>query len=88
MVEAYLAAPSDSTFLVFRASYLDLLHARWKDDRSAFDRLANLADDQDVFLGCSCPTKKNPDVHHCHTWMALQFMAQKFPELEVIFPGE
>ncbi|PQO25347.1 hypothetical protein C5Y96_25380 [Blastopirellula marina] len=86
IVESYLAAPTETAFSAFQASYLELLSTRWNDDRSDFDQLANLAREQDVFLGCSCPTQKNPDVRHCHTWMALQFMAQHFPDLEVIFP--
>ncbi|WP_199188797.1 MULTISPECIES: hypothetical protein [Pirellulaceae] len=85
-MESYLAAPTETAFSAFQASYLELLSTRWNDDRSDFDQLANLAREQDVFLGCSCPTQKNPDVRHCHTWMALQFMAQHFPDLEVIFP--
>ncbi|MBA2115539.1 hypothetical protein [Bremerella alba] len=86
MVVAYLADPNETGFSTFQASYRELLTARWNDDRSEFDNLAELAFNEDVYLGCSCPTKKNPDVRHCHTWMALQFMAEKFPDLEVIFP--
>lgn len=86
MVETYLTAPNETTFATFQAAYRELLNARWHDDRSEFDQLAELARNHDVFLGCSCPTKRNPDVRHCHTWMALQFMAAQFPDLEVIFP--
>ena len=45
-----------------------------------------MAKEKDVFLGCSCPTRKNPDVNRCHTVLALQFMKENFPELEVEFP--
>lgn len=86
MVDAYLTDPNETSFSAFQAAYLELLNRRWQDNRSEFDHLANLAREQAVFLGCSCPTKKNSDVSHCHTWMALQFMAQQFPDLEVIFP--
>lgn len=86
MVETYLTDPTEEAFATFQAAYLELLEDRWRDERPAFDDLAELARRHAVFLGCSCPTKKNPDVRHCHTWMALQFMAQRYPDLEVIFP--
>ena len=41
----------------------------------------------DVFLGCNCPTKKNPILGRCHTYLALEFMQKKYPSLDVVIPG-
>ena len=41
---------------------------------------------QDVLLGCSCPTKKQPDVNRRHTVQALAFMVERYPDLDVRFP--
>ena len=48
--------------------------------------LAQLATDNDVFLGCNCPTKKNPIPGRCHTYLALEFMKMKYPKLDVEIP--
>ena len=60
--------------------------ARIREDPAPFRALADLARTEDVHLGCNCPTKKNPNVHHCHTVVALQFMKREFPTLAVVFP--
>ncbi|GAA4439948.1 hypothetical protein [Bremerella cremea] len=86
IVEAYLGQTGDDHFARFRRDYLALLNQRFADDRAGFDQLAEMALQEDVYLGCSCPTQKNPDVRHCHTWLALQFMQTYYPELEVWFP--
>jgi hypothetical protein len=83
MVSAYLAAPSEKAWKTLENDYLKLLEARFARDREPFERLAELATGSDVYLGCSCPTKKNPDVHRCHTVLALRFMQKKYPELTV-----
>ncbi len=88
MVETYLADPTEPAWKKFRSAYLKELRARYEADPAAFQVLADLASENSVFLGCSCPTQKNPDVRHCHTWPALEFMKDKFPELEVVFPAE
>ncbi|MEM9353346.1 MAG: hypothetical protein AAGA92_10065 [Planctomycetota bacterium] len=49
--------------------------------------MARLAESQDVYLGCSCPTAKNPDADHCHTVLALRFFEQHYPRLKVRLPG-
>lgn len=87
IVEEYLAAPSDGVWERFREAYLAVLESRFEQDRGPFDELATLAGREDVWLGCSCPTRKQPDVRHCHTWLALEFMQEKYPSLEVVFPG-
>jgi hypothetical protein len=61
----------------------ELLAARFADDRTPFDELAELARDNDVWLGCSCPTAKQPDVRRCHTTLALTFMKQHYRDLDV-----
>lgn len=86
IVDAYLTDPSNETFTKFREGYVKLLLQRYESDREPFDALAALAMQDDVYLGCSCPTKKNPDVRHCHTWLALEFMVQKYPKLPILFP--
>jgi hypothetical protein len=62
---------------------LALLEKRYPEDRAAFDELAAVAAENDVFLGCSCPTNKNPEPGHCHTYLGLQFMKAKYPGLDV-----
>ena len=86
LASAFLAAPSDKTWRAFRAAYCALLEQRFREDLAAFDELARQARDADVFLGCSCPTRKNPRVDRCHTHVALQFMKRKYPDLQVEFP--
>jgi hypothetical protein len=71
----------------FRVDYLALIAARFAEDPRPFDQLAQRARHQEVYLGCSCPTKKNPDIRHCHTWLALEFMAERYPDLAVVFPA-
>ena len=85
-VERYLAAPDEPAWKAFRAAYLAAVEARFDDDDEPFARLADQARENDVFLGCSCPTAKNPDVSRCHTTLALGFMKRRFPDLEVACP--
>ena len=87
LVVAFLNGDGSFTWEEFRDQYLDLLETRFADDPLKFEELAELADENDVYIGCSCPTKKNPDVNCCHTVLALQFMKLKFPDLEVEFPS-
>ena len=63
-----------------------MLEQRFDADRVPFDELAALATENDVFLGCSCPTKKNPIAGRCHTYLALAFMEEKFPNLTIRVP--
>jgi len=79
----YLADPSASHWEKFKKAYLACLQDRFQADRSLFDDLAKQALETDVHLGCSCPTRKNPDVNHCHTMLALKFMKQTYPDLNV-----
>ena len=87
MVDAYLDDPSDAGWRAFANAYRKLIDRRFREDSGPFDQLAEDANQGDVHIGCSCPTKKNPDVRHCHTWMALEFMGGKYPDLEVVFPS-
>jgi uncharacterized protein YeaO (DUF488 family) len=87
MVETFLAAPTDAErWHTFGERYRELLHARWAADRAPFDALAELARSRDVYLGCSCPTNKQPDVHKCHTVLALRFMQAQYPDLDIVLP--
>lgn len=86
IVEAYLADPTDAAWKKFREEYLAVLKERFRDDREPFREIAESATDEDVFLGCSCPTKKNPVVGRCHTYVALEFMKKKFPKLKIVVP--
>jgi hypothetical protein len=85
-VAAYLADPSSAAFRRFSSEYHHLLAARFRERRAEFDELAATAASSDVYIGCNCPTKANPDVNHCHTVLALQFMKKKYPKLKVAFP--
>jgi hypothetical protein len=85
-VQRYLENPTATAWKTFKASYLDLLEKRIKNDLSLFDKLADQALVEDVNLGCNCPTQANPDVSHCHTVLALTFMKKRYPKLKVQFP--
>ena len=86
LVQRFLQQPSESGFAAFRAGYLRLLEERFRQDRTPFDALCGLALENDVFLGCNCPTAKQPDVRHCHTYLALGFLAERYPELKLRWP--
>jgi hypothetical protein len=85
-VVEFLAAPTDAGFRRFSIEYRKLLARRFREQRAPFDELAAAATDADVYIGCNCPTKTNPDVRHCHTYLALQFMKKKYPKLRVVMP--
>ena len=86
MVVRYLAGDPTYPWNSFRKDYEKLVAKRFQDDRRPFDLLAERARHEDIFLGCSCPTKKNPDVYHCHTVLALKFMKDTYPDLSVVMP--
>jgi hypothetical protein len=85
-VTHFLAHPTDAEFEKFVRGYQATLEARFRADRAPFDELASAASHGDVFIGCNCPTKTNPDVTHCHTTAALHFMKKKYPRLRVRLP--
>lgn len=88
LVAAALEGTDPGRFEVFAAAYRELLAGRCAADPSPFDALAARARSGDVFLGCSCPTARQPDVHRCHTVHALRFMAARYPGLEVELPAD
>ncbi len=88
IVETYLADPTDVAWKRFRTAYLAILEQRFGDHRRPFDELAAMATDNNVYLGCNCPTKKNPVVGRCHTYLALEFMQNNYPNLEVEWPNQ
>ena len=88
MVERLLSSPSAQGYDQFRRAYLKLLGERFVTQRTAFDDLARCAMQADVYLGCNCPTRKQPQLAHCHTVLALGFMKEAYPELSIVFPVE
>lgn len=87
MVEEVLAhVDDDEAWRAFEKEYKALLAQRFKTERAAFDDLAELARNEDVWFGCNCPTAKNPDVRRCHTVLALEFMKKHYPDLDVRLP--
>ena len=86
LVTEFLDAPSDAAWKKLSTRYRALLEERFAEDRAPFDEIAELAGREDVLFGCNCPTKKNPDVRHCHTWLALEFFKKKYPKLDVRMP--
>lgn len=86
MVETYFKNPGDKAWNKLKKEYLALLTERLKCRKDEFDTLAELATENDVFLGCNCPTQKNPDVNRCHTALALEFMKKKYPGLIIKYP--
>lgn len=87
IVAAFLSDQSAEGWKRFKSAYNDVLVKRFKQDSSAFDDLAELATNENVYLGCSCPSRANPDVKHCHTYLALQFMRRHYPDLKVTLPA-
>jgi hypothetical protein len=85
-VARYLEAPSDEAWDDFAEAYRALIAQRVREDPTPFDDIARLATDEDVAIGCSCPTATNPDVSKCHTWLALEFMQGRYDGLEIEFP--
>lgn len=83
MVERFLKNLDPEGFAEFRSAYRELLDRRFAAERQTFDALAELARTDDVYLGCNCPTAKQPDVTRCHTSLALAFMKEHYPDLEV-----
>lgn len=85
-VRAFLGNPTQAGFATFAKRYRSALEKRFKADRETFDALAAQAREEAVHLGCSCPSRANPDVKRCHTVLALAFMKRKYPKLEVVPP--
>jgi hypothetical protein len=85
-VTELLQDPSDAAFQRFARLYNAALEQRFREHRALFDELAETAKAEDVYLGCSCPTAKNPDVRRCHTVLALTFMHAHYPKLRVKLP--
>jgi hypothetical protein len=85
-VVAYLANPTSVAFRRFASDYRKLLERRFRESRTEFDELAAKAAAEDVYIGCNCPTKANPDVNHCHTVLALHFLKKKYAKLKIVFP--
>lgn len=86
-VARYLRDPTASSWRSFAQDYRKLLGERYAGSPEAFEALRDLATEGDLWLGCNCPTAKNPDVRHCHTFLALQYLAERFPELEIQWPS-
>src|SRR6185503_14720931 len=84
LVVEFLKHPDAAAWRRYTVAYLALLERRFAADRAAFDALAAEARAGDVYVGCNCPTKKNPNVKQCHTYLALGFMKKKYPKLEVV----
>lgn len=85
-VRAFLAQPDAGAWRSFAAGYRALLARRFAADPRPFAALADRARREDVWLGCSCPTAKNPDVRRCHTVLALAFFAERFPDVGIAWP--
>ena len=86
MVLEYLQDPSPKAWKLYERDYLKLLQQWFDRNPSQFDELAGKALRTDVYIGCSCPTKTNPDVYKCHTVLALEFMKSNYPALEIELP--
>jgi hypothetical protein len=83
IVSQYLKNVSESAWRRYERLYRQILAKRFLGNRKLFDKLAAMARARDVFLGCYCPTKTNPNPDHCHTRLALKFMKEKYPDLDI-----
>ncbi len=86
LVLALLEDSSPEAFARFERGYRALLEQRFATERRRFDELIELSRNNDVYLGCNCPTQRQPDVRHCHTVLALTFLREHYPDLDVRFP--
>ena len=86
-VDEFLEDVTPAAFKRFAEQYNAALEQRFHKDRKPFDALAAEAEQGDVYIGCNCPTAKNPDVKHCHTVLALRFMKKHYPKLKVVLPS-
>jgi uncharacterized protein YeaO (DUF488 family) len=86
LVSLMLDDSSDETFERFARGYRELLEQRFAKERDRFDALAELARRDNVYLGCNCPTVRQPEVRRCHTVLALAFMRRHYPALVVREP--
>lgn len=84
--EVLEASASDAAWDAYPKRYRAILEQRFAEDRAPFDHLAQMARFHDVYLGCNCPTKKQPDVRRCHTVLALAFVKERYPDLDVRTP--
>lgn len=84
LVQGLLDDPG--SFDRFARGYRALLEQRFASERSRFDAIAALARECDVYLGCNCPTARQPDVRRCHTVLALAFLRERYPDLVVRLP--
>jgi uncharacterized protein YeaO (DUF488 family) len=80
------ADSSKREWAAFARAYRALLQERAERDPRPFDELYERAKRGDVFIGCSCPSAKNPDVMRCHTVAALRFMRERYRDLRVALP--
>jgi hypothetical protein len=85
-VALFLGGVDDASYARFARAYEATLAERFATERASFDALAEQAQTGDVYLGCSCPSRVNPDVQRCHTVLALRFMQTHYPELKVLLP--
>lgn len=83
LVTGLLADPSPAAFRAFERGYSRLLEQRFAGERERFDELAELARNENVYLGCNCPTARQPDLRRCHTMLALEFFQKRYPDLDV-----
>jgi hypothetical protein len=86
LVQALLDDPSEASFRAFRRGYLALLQQRFALEPKRFDALAELARRHDVYIGCNCPSARQPDVKRCHTTLALGFLHDRYPDLRIQAP--
>ena len=86
LVLALLKDSSAEAFARFERGYRALLQQRFATERQHFDQLAELARTNDVYLGCNCPTQRQPNVRRCHTVLALTFLREHYPDVDVRIP--
>jgi len=79
---------TEEAWAEYPARYRAILDERFAANRKPFDRIAMFARFHDVHLGCNCPSSKNPDVRRCHTIVALAYMKERYPDLDVRMPPE
>jgi hypothetical protein len=85
LVKAYFQSPTLEAWQKFQTGYLQALRERFRKTPERFEELRELATSGDYYLGCNCPTTKNPFPCRCHTIVAIEFLKELYPDLEVDF---
>lgn len=85
LVISYLRNPTLESWQTFQREYIRILRERLLSMPEKFEGIHRHAESGNYYIGCNCPTRTNPFLCRCHTVLALEFMKETYPDLEVDF---